>query len=107
MIERRPRRVKGNDRVEKSSWESLKFPGCPAGACLVRQSPTTNTRNFDEEPVWTRPERHKLAMKPITWKDGRSARELAGRRVRLFFEVRDPEVGQGAYHPGHKDTRGR
>lgn len=51
-----------------------------------------STRNFDEEPVWTMPERDKLAVKPTTWKDGRSARELAGRRVRLFFEVRDAHL---------------
>ena len=30
-----------------------------------------------------------MALKPITWQDGRSARDLAGRRVRLFSEVRD------------------
>ena len=31
-------------------------------------------------------------MKPLTWQGGRSARELAGKRIRLFFEVRDAHV---------------
>ena len=63
------------------------------GYCFADCKPIMrNTRNFDEGPVWTRPERDKLAVKPIAWKDGRSARELAGRRVRLFFEVRDAHL---------------
>ena len=38
------------------------------------------------------PERDRLAVQAVTWKDGRSARELAGRRIRLFFEVRDAHL---------------
>ena len=28
----------------------------------------------------------------VTWKDGRSARELAGKRIRLFFEIQDAHL---------------
>ena len=38
------------------------------------------------------PERDKLAVQAVTWKAGRSARELAGKQIRLFFEVRDAHL---------------
>jgi hypothetical protein len=53
---------------------------------------TTNTRNFEEDSNWTVPARDRLGVLPMTWKDGRSARELAGKRIRLFFEVHDAHL---------------
>ena len=43
--------------------------------------------SFDS--VWAMPERDNLAVQAVTWKEGRSARQLAGKRIRLFFESRD------------------
>jgi len=51
-----------------------------------------NTRNFEEDSNWTVPERDKLGVQPITWKGGRSARQLAGKKIRLFFEIQDAHL---------------
>ena len=51
-----------------------------------------NTRNFDEEPEWTEPDRDTIGVNPVTWKNGRSAKELAGKRIRLFFEIQDAHL---------------
>ena len=50
-----------------------------------------NTRNFEEDSNWTVPERDQIGVQPITW-NGRSARELAGKRIRLFFEIQDAHL---------------
>ena len=51
-----------------------------------------NTRNFDEEPNWSMPDRDTLGVNAVTWKNGRSARQLAGKRIRLFFEIQDAHL---------------
>ena len=67
-------------------------PGLP-GPCVSRAAIADYEHpQLRRGAVWTKPERDKLAVKPITWKDGRSARELASRRVRLFFVVRDAHL---------------
>ena len=38
------------------------------------------------------PDRDKLCVHPVTWQDGRSARQLAGKRVRLFFKIQDAHL---------------
>ena len=79
----------GSVRVELRDAENKPLDGYRFADC---NPVTRNTRNFDEEPVWTAPERDNLAVKPLTWQEGRSARELAGKRIRLFFEVRDAHL---------------
>ena len=53
---------------------------------------TRNTRIFEEQPSWSMPDRDKLCVHPVTWQDGRSARQLAGKRVRLFFKIQDAHL---------------
>ena len=79
----------GSVRVELRDAENKPLDGYRFADC---NPITRNTRNFDEEPVWTMPERDRLAVQAVAWKEGRSARELAGRRIRLFFEVRDAHL---------------
>ena len=79
----------GSIRVEIRDPENNPLDGYRFADC---NPITRNTRNFKEEPVWTMPERDNLAVKAVTWKEERSARELAGKRIRLFFEVRDAHL---------------
>ena len=51
-----------------------------------------NTRNFEEDSNSTVPGRDELAARAVTWGGGRSARQLAGRRIRLFFEIEDAHL---------------
>lgn len=64
--------------------EGYRFSDCNP---LVR-----NTESFDENPDWSMPDRDTLGVKPVTWKGDRSARELAGKRIRLFFEIQDAQL---------------
>ena len=51
-----------------------------------------NARNFEEDSNWTAPGRGELAVRAVTWGGGRSARQFAGRRIRLFFEIEDAHL---------------
>ena len=53
---------------------------------------TRNTCIFEEQPSWSMPDRDKLCVHPVTWQEGRSARRLAGKRIRLFFKIQDAHL---------------
>ncbi len=38
------------------------------------------------------PDRDKLCVHPVTWREGRSAREPAGRRIRPLCKIQDAHL---------------
>ena len=113
MVNADPRRdISGHHSGDDGTYGSVPGGAARPGEQAARRLPLRRLQpdhpqhpNFKEEPVWTALERDNLAVKAVTWKEGRSARELAGRRIRCSSRSGTPTCTRSAQAVPDSRTR--